>query len=51
MSIAEEMDEFLVEDYKRSKCNMANGVSDKVYPYVPWRESEDLDLRLTLALA
>lgn len=50
MSIAEEIDEFLVEDYKRSQRMADMGVTEKVYSHMTWCASKRNDLRLKTIL-
>lgn len=51
MSIAEEIDEFLVEDYKRSQRMAEMGETEKVYSYLSGCASKRNDLRLKTILA
>ena len=46
MSIAEEIDEFLVEDYKRSQRMTDMGEPEKVYSYLSGCASKGAALRL-----
>lgn len=50
MSISEEIDEFLAEDYKRSRYTPCSTRADS-YLDVLWREEREGDSRLTVALS